>query len=81
MTDLQTSPSDQLVGSFEACEELGISRSTLTRWLANNWITPVQQLASGAYVFTGAEVARAKGARPGPHKPGHPRKTGHPHRA
>jgi hypothetical protein len=75
MTDLQISPSAQLVGSTEACEELGISRSTLTRWLANGWIAAVEQLASGAYVFAAAEVARVKTERPGPHKPGHPRST------
>jgi excisionase family DNA binding protein len=48
-----------LLGSTEACERLGISRSTLTQWIDKRWIIPEEQLASGAYVFTRAEVERA----------------------
>lgn len=48
------------MGSAEACEVLGIDRSTLTRWVARRWITPAQKMpgASGAYLFEPAEVER-----------------------
>jgi predicted site-specific integrase-resolvase len=53
----------QLLGSTETCERLGISRSTLTQWMDKGWIVPAEQLAGGAYVFTGTEVERAKAER------------------
>jgi predicted DNA-binding transcriptional regulator AlpA len=49
----------RLMGSTEACERLGIKRSTLTQWIGKRWIVPEEQLASGAYVFTRSEVERA----------------------
>jgi len=48
----------RLIGSTEACKTLGIARSTLSQWLEKGWITPAEQLGSGAYVFTAAEVER-----------------------
>ena len=53
----------QLLGSTEACDRLGISRSTLTQWMDKSWIVAAEQLAGGAYVFTAAEVERAKAER------------------
>jgi predicted site-specific integrase-resolvase len=49
---------DRLLGSTETCERLGIARSTLTNWLESGRIKAQEQLGSGAYVFTEAEVAR-----------------------
>lgn len=54
---------DRLLGSTEACELLGISRSTLTQWLEKEWIKPVEQLSGGAYIFTESEVLRARATR------------------
>lgn len=50
---------DRLLGSTEACERLGISRSTLTQWLDKEWIKPAEQLSGGAYVFRESEIDRA----------------------
>lgn len=51
-----------LMGSAQACEILGIDRSTLTRWVAKGQITPKQKLPgeNGAYLFTRAEIDRAQ---------------------
>jgi excisionase family DNA binding protein len=51
-----------LIGSAEACERLGIDRSTLTRRIARGQITAVQKLPgeTGAYLFEAAEIERAK---------------------
>lgn len=62
MTDLQDTP--QLVGSTQVCAQLSISRSALGRWIASGRITPAEQLAGGAYVFTAAEVERVKAEDP-----------------
>lgn len=51
-----------LMGSTEACDYLGIARSTLTQWLDKQWIVPVEKISSG-YIFTTAEVHRAAEAR------------------
>ena len=51
-----------LIGSAEACERLGIDRSTLTRRVARGEITPLQKLPgeTGAYIFDAAEIERAR---------------------
>lgn len=56
---------EALLGSTEACERLGIARSTLTQWMEKRWIVPAQRLGGGAYLFTIAEVDRAGAEHPG----------------
>jgi predicted site-specific integrase-resolvase len=50
---------DTLLGSTQVCQRLGISRGTLGQWMDKGWITPLSNLPGG-YIFTEAEVARAK---------------------
>lgn len=52
--------SADLIGSREACDRLGIDRSTLSRWVAAQKITPAMQLPGerGAMLFYPADVAR-----------------------
>jgi predicted site-specific integrase-resolvase len=49
-----------LRGSKEACERIGIDRSTLSRWIKDGTAKPAMQLpiSNGAYLFTNAEVER-----------------------
>lgn len=48
--------------SAEACERLEIDRSTLSRWVALNRITPAFKLPGlrGAFMFEPAEVERVR---------------------
>lgn len=50
-----------LLGASEACERIGIDRSTLTRWIQAGRITAAQKLPGpkGVYLFEPAEVERA----------------------
>lgn len=49
----------------EAAREIGVSGPTVARWVAAGHITPLRQLPgrNGTYLFTPAEVARAKQAK------------------
>lgn len=49
-----------LILSAEACERLGIDRSTLSRWVAAGRIVPAMKLDGprGAFLFTPADVDR-----------------------
>lgn len=49
-----------LIGSAEACERLGIDRSTLTRWVQSGRIAAAGKLPGprGAYLFDPSEVDR-----------------------
>lgn len=51
-------PTDDLIGAAEAAEVIGIDRSTLTRWVAAEKITPALRMPgqSGAMLFRRAEV-------------------------
>lgn len=51
--------------SQEAADELGIDRSTLTRWVAAGEITPIKKLpgSRGAFLFSTQEVQRIKETR------------------
>jgi excisionase family DNA binding protein len=51
-----------LIGSAEACEILGIDRSTLTRWVDKGRILPVHKNPgqTGSYIFQRTEVERLK---------------------
>lgn len=53
---------DELVTSAAVCTELGIDRSTLTRWVQAGRIEPATKLPGlrGAYLFTRAEIDRLK---------------------
>jgi excisionase family DNA binding protein len=53
-------PDEPLIGSAEACEAIGIDRSTLTRWVAQGRITPAHKMpgSSGAFLFKRADVAQ-----------------------
>jgi excisionase family DNA binding protein len=55
-------PDEPLIGSAEACELLGIDRSTLTRWVAQDKILAAQKMPgqSGAFLFERSEVLRRK---------------------
>jgi predicted site-specific integrase-resolvase len=48
------------VGSAEACEAIGIDRSTLSRWIKDGTAAPAMRLPgkTGAYLFTPAEINR-----------------------
>lgn len=49
---------EPMIGTREACDVLGVNRSTLTRWVAAGRITPVTRLpgTTGAYVFRRADI-------------------------
>jgi predicted site-specific integrase-resolvase len=51
---------EDLRGSAELCERLGINRSTLSRWVKDGTATPAMRLPgkTGAFLFTEAEVIR-----------------------
>jgi excisionase family DNA binding protein len=51
-----------LVGSTEACERIGIGRSTLTMWIQAGRIAYVQKLPGpkGVYLFDPTEVERVR---------------------
>jgi predicted site-specific integrase-resolvase len=51
-----------LIGSAEACELIGVDRSTLSRWVTLGKITPAMRLPSpkGAMLFKRADVERLK---------------------
>jgi len=55
---------ETLLNSAEASEELGIDRSTLSRWVAAGRIAPATKLPGirGPFLFTRAEVQRVKAA-------------------
>jgi excisionase family DNA binding protein len=50
--------------SAEACEQLEIDRSTLSRWVASGTITPAQKLPGlrGAFLFTPGDVEKLRSA-------------------
>ena len=49
-----------LLGSIEVCEQVGIDRSTLSRWIKDGTAVPAMRLPgkTGAYLFTPAEAER-----------------------
>jgi len=49
-----------LRGSGEACEVIGIDRSTLSRWIKDGTARPAMRLPgkTGAYLFTPREIER-----------------------
>lgn len=49
-------------GSVEACERIGIDRSTLTRWVQLGRITYAQKMPGprGVYLFTDEEIERVR---------------------
>jgi excisionase family DNA binding protein len=51
---------EALITSAEACESLGIDRSTLSRWVASGRIAPATKLPGirGPFLFTRTEVQR-----------------------
>jgi predicted site-specific integrase-resolvase len=57
--------STELVGSAEACEAIGVDRSTLIRWVRSGKATAVQRLPgqTGVYLFEPAEVERLAAAQ------------------
>ncbi|PZQ53185.1 MAG: hypothetical protein DI570_24250 [Phenylobacterium zucineum] len=56
--------SPQLLTSAEACDQLGIDRSTLSRWAAAGRIEYQLKLPGkrGAYLFTQAQIDAAQSA-------------------
>jgi predicted site-specific integrase-resolvase len=64
MPNETTSPN--FLGSAEVCEQIGIDRSTLTRWLQTGKIAAAQELPTAGsrviYLFAQDEVDRAKAA-------------------
>jgi predicted site-specific integrase-resolvase len=57
--------SAELVGTAEACQILGIDRSTLTRWAAKGIVEPVHVMpgAGGAKLFARSDILRLARAR------------------
>ena len=53
-------PTPILLSTVEACEEIKIDRSTLSRWIKDGTAQPAMRLPgkTGAYLFTPEEVAR-----------------------
>lgn len=58
-------PAPEYLGAADVCRELGIDRSTLSRWIKDGTAHPAMRLPgkTGAYLFTPAEVARLTKAR------------------
>lgn len=58
MDHMPTAP--QYLSSLEACERIGVDRSTLSRWIKFGTAQPAMQLPgkNGAYLFTPEEVER-----------------------
>lgn len=56
--------SSTLVTSNEACERLGISRPTLSRWVTSGRLKPAQKLPGvrGAYLFDPEVIDQAVAA-------------------
>lgn len=52
-----------LLTSSEVCDALNIDRSTLSRWVASERITPTMKMPGlrGPFLFDPAEVERVKG--------------------
>lgn len=52
--------SQDLIASAEVCSQLGVNRSTLTRWVRDQLITPALKMPGkrGGYLFTPSEVDR-----------------------
>lgn len=50
-------PQQQLIGSAEAADLLGIHKSTLTRWVKAGRITPAETVA-GIYLFNRDHIER-----------------------
>jgi excisionase family DNA binding protein len=61
------------VTSDEAAAALGVTRSTIAKWVNNGHMTVAKTLASGARLFTVEEVERVRAAH-WPHKRGGYRK-------
>lgn len=57
------SQTPNLLTSADTCAELAIDRSTLSRWVASERITPAYKMPGprGAFLFAPDEVARVKG--------------------
>lgn len=51
-------PTTPYLSSAQACQRLGIDRSTLTRWVEAGKLKPVVKLRGirGAYVFDAADI-------------------------
>lgn len=47
-----------LIGSAEACQILGIERSTLVRWVQMRWLKPAGKLPgpNGAYLYRRPDI-------------------------
>lgn len=66
-----TTPAPTLVSSREACQILGISRSTLTYWILTDSLRPAHTLTSASgratqHLFELEEVRRAAQSRTQP---------------
>lgn len=62
---MPTQDQDDALASIEVCAELGIDRSTLSRWVAAGRITPSYRLPGpkGAFLFSRDEVERVRDER------------------
>ena len=58
-------PPKRDITTAEACAELGINRSTISRWVALGHISPTMKLPgrTGAFLFSRSEIARVKQER------------------
>ena len=54
----------EFLSSAQACDRIGIDRSTLSRWIKLGEATPAMRLPgkTGAYLFTAVEVERLAAA-------------------
>ena len=52
--------SNKMISSKEACDLLGVNRSTLSRWAADGTLSPVHKLpgTNGAFLFDRRAVER-----------------------
>lgn len=55
----------EIIGADEASDILGIDRSTLTRWVTAEKVTPLQKLPGekGAYLFRRAHIEKLAAER------------------
>lgn len=64
MTNPLHMPTPNLLPTASVCDEYGCDRSTLSRWVAEGFISPAMRLPgpTGPLLFDPAEVARVKEA-------------------
>ncbi len=61
---MQTVPTDRLLTSGEAADEIGISRASLQRWAREGKVQPVMTTPGGQYRWELTDLRRQLGMQP-----------------